>query len=91
MQRCMSNLVAVLDISTDRDRDGIGRRPSCTALDVDPSEKFDLVTQLPDVAARLQKLAADHEASFAPAPSQLGGGPGSAGGRGGDVRPERPQ
>jgi arylsulfatase A len=44
-------------------------------LDVDPSEKFDLSEQLPDVVARLQKLAADHEASFTPAPSRVGRGP----------------
>jgi arylsulfatase A len=44
-------------------------------LDEDPSEKFDLATKLPDVVARLQKLAAAHEASFVPAPTQLGRGP----------------
>lgn len=43
-------------------------------LDVDPSEKYDLAKQLPDVVARLQKLAADHEASITLAPTQLGRG-----------------
>jgi arylsulfatase A len=51
-------------------------------LDVDPSEKFDLATQLPDVVARLEKFAADHEASFTVAPTQLGRGGAAAGGRG---------
>jgi len=61
-------------------------------LDVDPSEKFDLAKQMPDVVARLQKLAADHEASFTPAPSQLGRGARPEGGRGGGaVRPEAPR
>ncbi len=44
-------------------------------LEEDPSEKFDLATKLPDIVARLQTLAADHEASFVPAPTQLGRGP----------------
>jgi arylsulfatase A-like enzyme len=56
--------------------------PELYNLDVDPSEKFDLSTQLPDVVTRLQKLADDHVASVKPAPTQLGGGPGR-GGRGG--------
>ncbi len=51
-------------------------------LDVDPSEKFDLAKQLPDVVARLEKLASAHEASFAFAPTQLGRGATPAGGRG---------
>jgi arylsulfatase A-like enzyme len=53
--------------------------PELYNLDVDPSEKFDLSTKLPDVVARLQKLADDHVASVKPAPTQLGGGPGRGG------------
>jgi arylsulfatase A len=51
-------------------------------LDIDPSEKYDLSKQLPEMVARLQKLADDHEASFKMAPTQLGRGPRPPGGRG---------
>ena len=50
-------------------------------LDVDPSEKYDLAKQLPEVVARLQKLASDHEASFSMPPTQLGRGATPPGGR----------
>jgi arylsulfatase A-like enzyme len=48
--------------------------PELYNLDVDPSEKFNLAGRLPDVVAKLQRLAAEHQASFTLAPTQLGRG-----------------
>ena len=49
--------------------------PELYNLDVDPSEKFDLAKQRPDIVAKLQRLADEHEASVTLAPTQLGRGP----------------
>jgi arylsulfatase A len=54
---------------------GGAQGPELYNLDVDPSEKFDIAADHPDVVTALTKRAADHEASFTPAPTQLGGGP----------------
>ncbi len=45
--------------------------PQLYHLDHDPSEKLDVAAQHPDVVAELTRLAAEHAASFQPAPSQL--------------------